>query len=97
MTSFQDPEHFQRLKVKNKFQMLIAILFGWGIAGIFTATGLLTDDPDHEQYKARTDARSYVISSTPWFYIPFPGNIVIFVNPLECCPLLGLIFVFLVF
>ena len=56
--------------------MLIAIMMGWGIAGILTVSGVLTNDKSNNQYKARTDARSEVISNTPWFYIPYPGIII---------------------
>jgi hypothetical protein len=38
--------------------MLITIMMGWGISGILTASGVLTDDKSDNQYKARTDARS---------------------------------------
>lgn len=54
--------------------MLITILVGWGIAGIFTAAGILTDDKTQPGYGARTDARSHVIHTTPWFYVPYPGK-----------------------
>ena len=56
--------------------MLIAIMMGWGIAGILTASGVLTNDKSDNQYKARTDARSEIISKTPWFYLPYPGIII---------------------
>lgn len=50
-------------------------MMGWGIAGILTVSGALTNDKSNNQYKARTDARSEVISNTPWFYLPYPGII----------------------
>ncbi|CAC5418810.1 SLC23A1 [Mytilus coruscus] len=56
------------------FKMLIAILVGWGIAAIFTSAGVLSNDKTQKQYEARTDARSFVVETTPWFYLPYPGQ-----------------------
>ncbi|OPL33078.1 solute 2 carrier family 23 member, partial [Mytilus galloprovincialis] len=54
--------------------MLIAILVGWSIAAIFTSAGVLSNDKTQKEYEARTDARSHVIETTPWFYLPYPGQ-----------------------
>lgn len=54
--------------------MLITILIGWGVAGIFTMTGVITDDKTKLQYQARTDAKTHAIDTTPWFYVPYPGK-----------------------
>ena len=55
-------------------KILIAILINWLLCGILTATGALTDNPNHLEYKTRTDARSGVISDSPWFNLPYPGE-----------------------
>ena len=50
------------------------MLFGWLLAGILTVTGVLPDDPSNIQFKARTDARTYVITNAKWFHLPYPGK-----------------------
>ena len=57
----------------NFLQLLIAILINWGICGILTATGTLTNDPNDVGYNTRTDARSRVLAEAPWINIPYPG------------------------
>ncbi|CAG2197921.1 SLC23A1 [Mytilus edulis] len=54
--------------------ILISIVIGWTLSAIFTVTNVLPDDKDNAQYLARTDSRSHVITSTPWFYLPYPGQ-----------------------
>ena len=43
------------------------------LCGILTVTGALTADITDQEYNARTDARSDVITNSPWFNIPYPG------------------------
>ena len=43
------------------------------LCGILTVTGALTEDITDQEYNARTDARSDVITNSPWFNIPYPG------------------------
>ncbi|XP_063409910.1 solute carrier family 23 member 1-like [Mytilus trossulus] len=66
--------HIVRYPLQQVLSMLIAILVGWSIAAIFTAAGVLSNDKTQKQYEARTDARSHVIETTPWFYLPYPGQ-----------------------
>ena len=54
-------------------QILISILLNWLLCGILTSLGVFTDDPKNIEYRARTDARSDVISTSPWFTFPYPG------------------------
>ena len=37
-------------------------------------TNVLSDDPNHLEYRARTDMRQAIIFDTPWFYLPYPGK-----------------------
>ena len=40
-----------------------------------TAAGAFPTDKTNIQYKARTDARTSVITNAEWFYLPHPGMI----------------------
>lgn len=51
------------------------MMIGWALSGILTISGALSDNPDDPEYYARTDARSYVISTSPWFNFPYPGKL----------------------
>ena len=46
----------------------MAIATAWLFCLILTAAGVF-----NEGSKARTDARSAVLSDSPWFRIPYPG------------------------
>ena len=48
--------------------MVIAIATAWLFCLILTAAGAFDKDS-----KARTDARSAVLSDSPWFRVPYPG------------------------
>ncbi|KAK3089844.1 hypothetical protein FSP39_007039 [Pinctada imbricata] len=65
--------HIIRYPLQQVFSVLLAVSFGWGIAGILTSAGALTDDRKSEEYYARTDFRLKVVSDTPWFVFPYPG------------------------
>jgi hypothetical protein len=41
---------------------------------IFTETNVIPEDKNSEQYGARTDSRTDVIKTTPWFYFPYLGK-----------------------
>ena len=56
------------------FQILLSMGIGWLICGILTTTGVLTNNPDKKEYKARTDSGLNIIAKTPWFYMPYPGK-----------------------
>ena len=55
-------------------QILIAILIGWAVCGILTATDVIPNDKNSTTFYTRTDARSYVLETSSWFYWPYPGQ-----------------------
>ncbi|KAK3098015.1 hypothetical protein FSP39_015346 [Pinctada imbricata] len=66
--------HVIKYPLHQVFSILIAMMIGWGVSGILTATGNLTSDPDNIQYRARTDIGHDVITNASWFYFPYPGQ-----------------------
>lgn len=56
------------------FAILIAILIGWAVCGILTATDVIPYDKNSTSFYTRTDARSYIIQTSSWFYFPYPGQ-----------------------
>ncbi|GAB1608818.1 solute carrier family 23 member 1-like isoform X2 [Argonauta hians] len=66
--------HFLKYPLHKVFAVLFAIIFGWGLSAILTATEVLSDDPQSPEYFARTDSRFYVVHSSSWFYFPYPGQ-----------------------
>ena len=50
-------------------QVIIAIAISWALCAILTETDVLSKDS-----KARTDTRSSVVSDSPWFWFPYPGE-----------------------
>ncbi|CAB4006018.1 solute carrier family 23 member 2-like isoform X1 [Paramuricea clavata] len=59
----------QKLRIFKLFPVVIAIATAWLFCLILTAAGAFDEDS-----KARTDARSAVLSDSPWFRIPYPGQ-----------------------
>lgn len=53
----------------------MAILVVWLVCYILTLTNLLPKEPQHYGHKARTDARGDIMSSAPWFRVPYPCEI----------------------
>lgn len=66
--------HVMRYPLHQVLSILISILIGWSLSAIFTETNVIPDDKNSEQYGARTDSRTDVIRTTPWFYLPYPGQ-----------------------
>ncbi|KAL3863267.1 hypothetical protein ACJMK2_005032 [Sinanodonta woodiana] len=66
--------HCIRYPLHRVFAILIAIVIGWAVCGIMTASGAFTNDPNSLQFNARTDARANVFQNSPWFYFPYPGQ-----------------------
>lgn len=60
------------LNKPHPFQIILAIMVVWLICYIFTLTNLLPSDPWRYGYKARTDARGDIMTSAPWFRMPYP-------------------------
>ena len=52
------------------------MMIGWGVSGILTTAGMITNDPQNIQYKARTDIGHDIITNSSWFYFPYPGKII---------------------
>lgn len=53
-------------------QIILAILMVWLLCYILTVTDVFPRDPNAYGYKARTDSRGEIMSSTPWFRFPYP-------------------------
>lgn len=50
------------------------MVFAWIICAIVTAAGGFTDNKNSAQYRARTDARIFVLTEAKWFRFPYPGR-----------------------
>ncbi|CAF97330.1 unnamed protein product, partial [Tetraodon nigroviridis] len=61
-----------RVQIFKMFPIIMAIMVVWLVCYIFTLTGLLPSDPNRYGYKARTDARGDIMTSAPWFRVPYP-------------------------
>ena len=51
------------------------MLLAWAFAAILTAAGAFPDKEDEYGYAARTDLRQGVLEESPWFRVPYPGNL----------------------
>lgn len=56
-------------------QIILAIVLVWLLCYIFTLSDLLPSDPRRYGHKARTDARGDIMTSAPWFRVPYPCEI----------------------
>ncbi|XP_048580199.1 solute carrier family 23 member 1 isoform X2 [Nematostella vectensis] len=56
------------------FPIILAIAVSWIICAIITVAGGFPDDPSNPGYKARTDARTIVLSQAEWFRFPLPAQ-----------------------
>nr|CAB3266161.1 solute carrier family 23 member 1-like [Phallusia mammillata] len=66
--------HITRTPLFKMFPVLFALITAWILCLIFTETNVFPTDPNHPNYRARTDVRSNVISNAPWFRFPYPGQ-----------------------
>ncbi|XP_045190220.2 solute carrier family 23 member 1-like isoform X2 [Mercenaria mercenaria] len=66
--------HMTRYPYHQVFAILIAILIGWAVCGIMTATDVIPNNKNDTRFYTRTDARSYIIETSSWFYFPYPGQ-----------------------
>ncbi|XP_021369666.1 solute carrier family 23 member 1-like isoform X2 [Mizuhopecten yessoensis] len=66
--------HVIRYPLHQVFALLIGMMVGWAVSGVFTACGLFSDDPNDLQYKARTDINHDIVTNASWFYFPHPGQ-----------------------
>ncbi|KAG7224725.1 hypothetical protein INR49_004616 [Caranx melampygus] len=61
-----------RVQVFKMFPIILAIMLVWLVCYVLTLTDLLPSDPDRYGHKARTDARGDIMTSSPWFRVPYP-------------------------
>ncbi|KAM8834965.1 solute carrier family 23 member 1 [Synchiropus picturatus] len=61
-----------RVQVFKLFPIIMAIMVVWLVCYIMTLTNALPTDPGRYGHKARTDARGDIMSSAPWFRMPYP-------------------------
>ncbi|KAJ8316851.1 LOW QUALITY PROTEIN: hypothetical protein KUTeg_004755, partial [Tegillarca granosa] len=63
-----------RYPLHQVFAMLISMGIGWSLSGILTATNILSSDPNSKEFYARSDTKLSVVSTTPVFLFPYPGQ-----------------------
>ncbi|XP_061596470.1 solute carrier family 23 member 1 isoform X2 [Cololabis saira] len=63
-----------RVQIFKMFPIIMAIMLVWLVCYILTLTDLLPTDPDRYGYRGRTDARGDIMTSSPWFRVPYPGQ-----------------------
>ncbi|XP_046846238.1 solute carrier family 23 member 2-like [Xenia sp. Carnegie-2017] len=61
--------HTTGVAIFGLFPVVIAIIVSWIFCAIFTETDVFSATS-----KARTDSRSSVLSQSPWFRVPYPGQ-----------------------
>ncbi|XP_062288606.1 solute carrier family 23 member 1 [Scomber scombrus] len=61
-----------RIQIFKMFPIILAIMLVWLLCYILTLTNLLPSDPERYGHKARTDARGDIMTSSPWFRMPYP-------------------------
>ncbi|CAN9501232.1 unnamed protein product [Ophioblennius macclurei] len=61
-----------RVQIFKMFPIILAIMLVWLVSYILTLTDLLPSDPDRYGHKGRTDARGDILTSAPWFRVPYP-------------------------
>uniref|UniRef100_A0A7N6AN55 Solute carrier family 23 member 1 n=1 Tax=Anabas testudineus TaxID=64144 RepID=A0A7N6AN55_ANATE len=61
-----------KVQIFKMFPIILAIMVVWLVCYVLTLTHLLPSDPDRYGYKGRTDARGDIMTSAPWFRIPYP-------------------------
>nr|XP_020446500.1 solute carrier family 23 member 1 [Monopterus albus] len=63
---------FTRVQIFKMFPIILAIMLVWLVCYILTLTDVLPREPDRYGHKARTDARGDIMTSSPWFRVPYP-------------------------
>ncbi|XP_033725343.1 solute carrier family 23 member 1-like [Pecten maximus] len=63
-----------KMPIFQSFSIFFTVILMWAICGILTFAGVLPDDPSDPAYRARTDTRGDLISLSPWFFFPYPGQ-----------------------
>jgi hypothetical protein len=49
-------------------------MIGWAVCGIMTAADVIPFNKNDTRFYTRTDARSYIIGTSSWFFFPYPGT-----------------------
>ncbi|GAB1607806.1 solute carrier family 23 member 1-like isoform X1 [Argonauta hians] len=62
----------KRTQHHKSMAILICIVSGWLLCGVFTATNVFPSDRTSKSFNARTDARIHIVKSFDWFYFPYP-------------------------
>nr|XP_005989382.1 PREDICTED: solute carrier family 23 member 1 [Latimeria chalumnae] len=61
-----------KIQIFKMFPIIMAILVAWLLCHILTITEVFPMDPSAYGFKARTDARGEIMSTAPWFRMPYP-------------------------
>ncbi|XP_037324366.1 solute carrier family 23 member 1 isoform X1 [Pungitius pungitius] len=61
-----------RVQIFKMFPIILAIMLVWLVCYILTLTNLLPSNSESYGHKARTDARGDIMTSSPWFRVPYP-------------------------
>ncbi|OWF56599.1 Solute carrier family 23 member 2 [Mizuhopecten yessoensis] len=60
--------------LQQVISVLLGIVVGLCLSAILTVTNVFSDDPSSPDYRARIDSSLGDISSSHWFYLPYPGQ-----------------------
>ncbi|XP_028323135.1 solute carrier family 23 member 1 [Gouania willdenowi] len=63
---------YTRVQIFKMFPIILAIMLVWLVSYILTLSDLLPSDPNRYGHKGRTDARGDILTSAPWFRVPYP-------------------------
>ncbi|XP_021566409.1 solute carrier family 23 member 1-like [Carlito syrichta] len=66
--------HTSKFYLFQVFPVLLALCFSWLVCFLLTITNALPTDPMAYGYLARTDNKKSVLSQSPWFRFPYPGQ-----------------------
>uniref|UniRef100_A0A7M4E3U0 Solute carrier family 23 member 1 n=1 Tax=Crocodylus porosus TaxID=8502 RepID=A0A7M4E3U0_CROPO len=61
-----------RIQIFKMFPIILAIMIVWLLCYLLTLTNVFPSEADVYGYKARTDARGEIMSTAPWFRLPYP-------------------------
>ncbi|KAM8897589.1 solute carrier family 23 member 1 isoform 2-T3 [Spinachia spinachia] len=78
-TSFPVPVYTRKkgltstsLQIFKMFPIILAIMLVWLVCYVLTLNNLLPSNSENYGHKARTDARGDIMTSSPWFRVPYP-------------------------
>ncbi|XP_072368314.1 solute carrier family 23 member 1 isoform X2 [Scyliorhinus torazame] len=61
-----------KIQIFKMFPIIMAIMIVWLICYLLTLTDVFPKNPNLYGFKARTDARGEIMSTAPWFRMPYP-------------------------